>query len=94
MDTNETRNRRGVSIHAPVKGATNPPLRLSRLFGVSIHAPVKGATRQTLSCLGRERVSIHAPVKGATTYQEGVSEEGGFNSRTRKGCDCLACCLA
>ena len=33
-----------VSIHAPVKGATNHVLDLACVVGVSIHAPVKGAT--------------------------------------------------
>ena len=36
-----------VSIHAPVKGATNGPKLLQRDFIVSIHAPVKGATCST-----------------------------------------------
>ncbi len=33
-----------VSIHAPVKGATNFQNTLIHLSLVSIHAPVKGAT--------------------------------------------------
>ena len=35
---------RGVSIHAPVKGATENIKPLDILRDVSIHAPVKGAT--------------------------------------------------
>jgi len=35
---------RGVSIHAPVKGATLVVGMLGPLLAVSIHAPVKGAT--------------------------------------------------
>ena len=35
---------RGISIHAPVKGATAPVARLPRRGRISIHAPVKGAT--------------------------------------------------
>ena len=34
----------GVSIHAPVKGATNLAAHLVIMDSVSIHAPVKGAT--------------------------------------------------
>ena len=34
----------GVSIHAPVKGATRKESHHDHAFGVSIHAPVKGAT--------------------------------------------------
>ena len=32
-------------------------------------------------------VSIHAPVKGATSVTVGATQQTGFNSRTRKGCD-------
>ena len=55
-----------VSIHAPVKGATEPLDRPSTRWRVSIHAPVKGATWSS-SCALHPLVSIHAPVKGATT---------------------------
>ena len=55
-----------ISIHAPVKGATN--WTNERLFSqnISIHAPVKGATLQTGQDEAAENISIHAPVKGAT----------------------------
>ena len=33
-----------ISIHAPVKGATNHFKDSSLVNGISIHAPVKGAT--------------------------------------------------
>ena len=33
-----------ISIHAPVKGATDQPGRDGRHDSISIHAPVKGAT--------------------------------------------------
>ncbi len=36
----------GVSIHAPVKGATQPVVQAEVETEVSIHAPVKGATNQ------------------------------------------------
>ena len=39
-DSNTSR----VSIHAPVKGATEQGVICPRFGGVSIHAPVKGAT--------------------------------------------------
>ncbi len=35
----------GISIHAPVKGATTPPIWWYNKIIISIHAPVKGATR-------------------------------------------------
>ena len=34
----------GISIHAPAKGATWPPIVKVVLFFISIHAPAKGAT--------------------------------------------------
>ena len=55
-----------VSIHAPVKGATLPGLRMVTDSRVSIHAPVKGATVGSLMPFLLYIVSIHAPVKGAT----------------------------
>ena len=35
----------GISIHAPVKGATMDIPNLDTEIEISIHAPVKGATR-------------------------------------------------
>jgi len=40
----------GVSIHAPVKGATGCAVRRTLPQRVSIHAPVKGATRAWRGC--------------------------------------------
>ena len=37
----------GISIHAPVKGATLPKGSRNNILDISIHAPVKGATRET-----------------------------------------------
>ena len=38
----------GISIHAPVKGATGHLLRGRMELKISIHAPVKGATIKEL----------------------------------------------
>ena len=57
---------RDVSIHAPVKGATNNEFRSNHRKNVSIHAPVKGATVFPEPFPLVNVVSIHAPVKGAT----------------------------
>ena len=56
----------GVSIHAPVWGATASQAVTRASMAVSIHAPVWGATQ--IHRLGKqgEGVSIHAPVWGAT----------------------------
>ena len=55
-----------VSIHAPVKGATEAGHRPAEPSQVSIHAPVKGATDYKELVVLACKVSIHAPVKGAT----------------------------
>ena len=55
-----------VSIHAPVKDATNECKDLAARLRVSIHAPVKDATRRITLCNISYLVSIHAPVKDAT----------------------------
>jgi len=61
--------RRLVSIHAPVKGATQLSAAYRARIKVSIHAPVKGATIEESSYQELVEVSIHAPVKGATCIQ-------------------------
>ena len=78
-----------ISIHAPVKGATNGPTLEFIAFDISIHAPVKGATLSRINVNQNcTAISIHAPVKGATLLimksHESVED---FNPRTRKGCD-------
>ena len=79
---------RGISIHAPAKGAT-----YSRSFGrppdnISIHAPAKGATRQIPGQIVQHSISIHAPAKGATRLRRsGQAPAGYFNPRSREGRD-------
>ena len=42
----------GVSIHAPVRGATTDSPQIHEILRVSIHAPVRGATiRQPLTLI-------------------------------------------
>ena len=60
-----------VSIHAPVKGATEGLRKALKGLRVSIHAPVKGATPRYFPSEYLKIVSIHAPVKGAT-YQHSL----------------------
>src|SRR5699024_1036964 len=57
----------GVSIHAPVWGATTHHLRGVFVGIVSIHAPVWGATYNIYTRHATAYVSIHAPVWGATS---------------------------
>ncbi len=81
----------GISIHAPVKGATTSLANWLSSLDISIHAPVKGATIHTQYPVWEIRISIHAPVKGATRPDPGGrGRAGDFNPRTREGCDGIA----
>ena len=72
------------------KGCDHVKFYFFLVFVVSIHAPVKGATFPAAQFNNHAAVSIHAPVKGATPYLDNMRiRTGGFNSRTRKGCDDL-----
>ena len=55
-----------ISIHAPVKGATDSRPAARAGPDISIHAPVKGATVWDRIEADVPPISIHAPVKGAT----------------------------
>ena len=55
-----------ISIHAPVRGATNVDPQRFMDFYISIHAPVRGATCVWMCHLRQATISIHAPVRGAT----------------------------
>ena len=78
------RQQKVISIHAPVKGATNDAL--IRAFydfpalNISIHAPVKGATERHLLVAPPVEISIHAPVKGATLCNHFIKACLGFQS--------------
>ena len=77
-----------VSIHAPVKGATERETVSCAVVEVSIHAPVKGATRKYVYIICPHKVSIHAPVKGATVIiMPGLRSFRCFNPRAREGRD-------
>ena len=56
----------GVSIHAPVWGATKENQRLLKLYWRFNPRPRMGSDLQTLISIGKTEVSIHAPVWGAT----------------------------
>ena len=57
-----------VSIHAPVRGATDGRADGRRPGGVSIHAPARGATFDQYGWRRNPEVSIHAPARGATNH--------------------------
>ena len=81
-----------VSIHAPVRGATEINYYDNPWFNVSIHAPVRGATVRQMSDKQYRLVSIHAPVRGATTLRQlerainGVSIHAPVRGATRYRC--------
>ena len=78
----------GISIHAPVKGATDPDFHQSRRFVISIHAPVKGATTETSRPSSSRRDFNPRTREGCDSGGCFCSLPGSdFNPRTREGCD-------
>ena len=76
-----------VSIHAPVKGATEGFDAVNTGSGFNSRTR-KGCDVHLTTVDHDEPVSIHAPVKGATPESvRNHHAEIRFNSRTRKGCD-------
>ena len=47
----------GVSIHAPLKGATNLSNHQKEIQMVSIHAPLKGATAEAIDLINRGTIA-------------------------------------
>ena len=77
---------RGVSIHAPARGATRQPVcRLRPPVSVSIHAPARGATPAGARRRRRRRVSIHAPARGATRRRGDTTCSRPFQSTPPHG---------
>ena len=58
-----------VSIHAPVKGATDAAKRWAKKHAVSIHAPVKGATSALRSRPGGHNSFNPRPREGGDPEQ-------------------------
>ena len=69
-----------ISIHAPVKGATQEKRKARKMTTISIHAPVKGATGDPHVSDRPFDISIHAPVKGATEIPADHVHGKGFQS--------------
>ena len=57
---------RGISIHAPARGATDSNEDGEDGGKISIHAPARGATFKSLVYWCMSDISIHAPARGAT----------------------------
>ena len=83
----------GISIHAPVKGATgNQPQYMTVSLRISIHAPVKGATRNGAGIGGRLDYFNPRTREGCDADNRNDKYGGRryFNPRTREGCDALS----
>ena len=83
-----------ISIHAPVKGATqrcSVPPRQDRYFNPRTREGCD--SKRFFRSFAGVSISIHAPVKGATASSMSASMSLAcyFNPRTREGCDCIVC---
>ncbi len=82
----------GVSIHAPVKGATYRRNNCGSVLTVSIHAPVKGATETArVSYIGSSGFNPRAREGRDTPIELHIDDTTpSFNPRAREGRDgCL-----
>ena len=78
-----------VSIHAPARGATVPPVAFNSYNGAFQSTRPRGARRVFVLCHGFPcQVSIHAPARGATSGNRRCPQKGlCFNPRAREGRD-------
>ena len=78
----------GISIHAPVKGATGLDASGRQPLGISIHAPVKGATAAPGPDCRRSRYFNPRSREGSDFCLRLPARLWGyFNPRSRKGSD-------
>lgn len=61
-----------ISIHAPMKGATEHDISVTSVPLISIRTPTKGATIKSPNSKLFFIISIHAPAKGATELSAGL----------------------
>ena len=69
-----------ISIHAPMRGATDILPFAEYQIKISIHAPMWGATGLDYVICYKGRISIHAPMWGATLTVQKQVAEGKFQS--------------
>ena len=62
-----------ISIHAPMKGATEHDISVTSVPLISIRTPTKGATIKSPNSKLFFIISIHAPAKGATMERASIS---------------------
>ena len=80
----------GISIHAPVKGATALKAAMEDAEIISIHAPVKGATYVAgFTDTGQMHYFNPRTREGCDVreIQDFSMKINDFNPRTREGCD-------
>ena len=75
-----------VSIHAPVWGANLWQVSVTAMAMFQSTHPC-GVRRKNQHSLLFSFVSIHAPVWGANRNRRQTGKHGGFNPRTRVGCE-------
>ena len=78
--------RRGVSIHAPARGATGLDTRTPPRVSFNSRAR-EGRDLDDLHARRARNVSIHAPARGATRGRRPSRAASSFNSRAREGRD-------
>ena len=77
-----------ISIHAPVKGATQYQLQYAQYQQISIHAPVKGATKTPTIITQITKNFNPRTREGCDLLMLNFSISfSNFNPRTREGCD-------
>ena len=81
-------DRMSISIHAPVKGATDFQAGQVRLLHISIHAPVKGATT-SISSASILRTNFNPRSREGSDLTRALSRSADyyFNPRSREGSD-------
>ena len=76
---------KGISIHAPARGATQQEQNKAQGNYISIHAPARGATIYQIVQSISNPISIHAPARGATSMLPTIISTGIFQSTLPRG---------
>ena len=73
-------SKKGISIHAPTRGATIKAEEIEQKRKISIHAPTRGATKRSIRRSKVYQISIHAPTRGATLHSYRFLPHSRFQS--------------
>ena len=85
---------KGVSIHAPTKGATAHQHPRDGICPVSIHAPTKGATHCCTCSFSSNCFNPRSHEGSDVSPPAHVDDYHCFNPRSHEGSDRLPCCSA